>query len=146
MKILSISDVITNSSSEVFIIHGKPEFQDRINEEVPELLAKICNVLELDIDDILTTRISTETGIDDDWYYNFNKGDLIIESVSDNTIPYWLMEFIEDLYYFPKFRDMFSGYYAEDLGEVDRKRYDFNKGEMIYYKDNVRSIQREHLG
>lgn len=146
MKILSISDVITNSSSEVFIVHAKPEFQDRINEEVPELLAKLCSVLELDIDDILTTRISTETGIDDDWYYNLNKGDLIIESVSDNTIPYWLMEFIEDLYCFPKFRDMFSGYYAEDLGEVDRKRYDFNKGEMIYYKDNVKSIQREHLG
>ena len=41
---------------------------------------------------------------------------------------------------------MFSGYYAEDLGKVDRKRYDFNKGEMIYYKDNVKSIQREHLG
>ena len=61
MKILSVSDVVTNSSSEVFIIHAKPEFQEEINQEIPEFLQELCDLFEEDIDDMLYTEVSDET-------------------------------------------------------------------------------------
>ena len=64
MKILSYSDVITNSSSEVFVIHAKPEFQDEINDEIPEFLTEICKTLGYDVSDIMEFNISPEEQID----------------------------------------------------------------------------------
>jgi len=146
MKILSISDVITNSSSEVFVIHSKPEYQSIINKEVPEVINTLCKSINLDIDNILYYDIADSSYTDEDWLYNVHKNDLLIKSTDENTIPLWLMEFIESLYYFPKFRDKFSGYFADDLKEEDRKVYDFNDDEYKIVKLPVRSIQREHLG
>lgn len=149
-KILSISDVITNSSSEVFIIHAKPEFQDEINKEVPEIIKNLCEILELNINEILEFKIAEGSYIDINWDYHVAKNDLLIYSVDDNTIPYWLMEFISSLYNFPKFKEKFSGYYAKDLGEIELPYYDWN--EPDYKKRNklrkteVESIHREHLG
>ena len=60
MKILSVSDVITNSSSEVFIIHGKPEFQEEINEKIPEFLRQLCTIFDINADDIMEFAPSTE--------------------------------------------------------------------------------------
>ena len=150
MKILSVSDVITNSSSEVFIIHAKPEFQDEINQEIPEFLKEICDLFEEDIEDMMEFEVSDETYIDEGWYYYVHKNDLLIHSISDNTIPGWLMEIIEDLNYTKKFRDKFSGYYAEDLGEKDLPYYDWNhkpdEPGLKHRMENIRSIQRHHLG
>ena len=150
MKILNYSDVITNSSSEVFIIHAKPEFQDEINKEVPEIIRSLCEALELDINEILEFDIANDSYIDSEWHYHVAKNDLLIHSVSDNTIPYWLMEFIDSLYCFPKFRNKFSGYYAQDLGEVELPYYDWNepnyKKRHKLRKTEVESIHREHLG
>lgn len=150
MKILSVSDVITNSSSEVFIIHAKPEFQDEINQEIPEFLKSICDLFKEDIDYMLYTTISDETYIDEDWYYYVHKNDLLIHSNSDNTIPSWLMNIIDDLPWTKRFRDKFQGYWAEDLGEVDLPYYDWNhepdEPGLKHRKENIRSIQRCHLG
>lgn len=150
MKILSISDVITNSSSEVFIIHAKPEFQDEINQEIPEFLKEVCDIFEEDIEDMLYTEISDETYIDEEWYYYVHKNDLIIHSNSDNTIPQWLMEIIDNLPWTNKFRNKFQGYYAEDLGEIELPYYDWNhkpnEPGLKHRMKNIRSIQRHHLG
>lgn len=146
MKILSISDVITNSSSEVFIIHGKPEFQDELNEEIPEIINNLCEAVGLDIDEILYFDICDKSGIDDNWYYSFEKNDLMIHSVSDNTIPQWLMYFIEELYYFPKLRNKFFGYYAEDIGKIELPYYDWNDSKTKTRFEEIESIQRHHLG
>lgn len=150
MKILSISDVITNSSSEVFILHAKPEFQEEINEEIPEFLKEVCNLFEEDIEDMLYTEISDETYIDEEWYYYVHKNDLIIHSNSDNTIPQWLMEIIDNLPWTKKFRDKFQGYYAEDLGEIDLPYYDWNhkpdEPALKHRMTEIKSIQRHHLG
>lgn len=146
MKILSISDVITNSSSEVFIIHGKPEFQDELNEEIPELLKTLCDSIGLDINNMMYFNISNSSYIDEDWDYPVENNDLIIHSQSDNTIPLWLMEFIEYLYNFPKFQNKFFGYYAKDLGEKELPWYNWNKSKYEKRKQEIESIQRHHLG
>lgn len=150
MKIISISDVVTNSSSEVFIIHAKPEFQEEINEEIPEFLKQICDLFEEDINDMMEFEVSHETYIDEDWYYYVHKGDLLIHSTDDNSIPGWLMDVISDLNYTNKFKDKFSGYYAEDLGEKDLPYYDWNhepdEPGLKHRKTEIQSIQRHHLG
>ena len=146
MKILSVSDVITNSSSEVFIVHSKPEFQDSINEEVPELLKKICEAVEEDIEEMLCCLVSPVTGVNKDWGYYYNEKDLIIESISDNSIPGWLMDFIQEIPYLSKFRDRFYGYYAEDLGEKNIPVYDWKVNDYVLKPNRIESVQRRHLG
>lgn len=146
MKILSISDVITNSSSEVFVIHSKPEFQEQINEEIPELLKEMCDLVGLDIYDIMSFEVAEESEIDSDWQYYTAKRDLLINSCSDNSIPDWLMRFIEDLPYLPKFEDKFSGYYAEDLGKKEIPYYDWETKSYKISLQEIESIQRVHLG
>ena len=146
INILSISDVITNSSSEVFIIHGKPECQDELIEEIPELLDKLCEAVGLDINEIMDFEISDSTYDNEDWNYHVENNDLIIQSQSDNSIPSWLMDFIESLYYLPKFKDKFYGYYAKDLGEKKLRAYNWNTGEYEIVNRRIESIHREHLG
>lgn len=146
INILSISDVITNSSSEVFIIHGKPEFQDELNEEIPELLEVLCESIGLDIHEIAYFETSDSSFVDQDWHYTVEKNDLLIYSQSDNSIPLWLMEFIDCLYNFPKFQSKFSGYYAKDLDEREIPYYNWNTGIYEKRKQKTESIQRRHLG
>ena len=150
MKIISISDVITNSSSEVFIIHGKPEFQEELNEEIPEVLGKLCELFGENVNDIMEFSVSDETYIDEGWYYYVHKGDLLIHSTDDNSIPGWLMDTISDLNYTKRFRDKFSGHYAKDLGEIDLPYYDWNhkpdEPGLKHRLTEIQSIQREHLG
>ena len=146
MKILSISDVITNSSSEVFVIHAKPGFQEEINQEVPQLLNNICELLELNPEDLYTTEVAEDSYMDEDWYYYVNKNDLLIHSNGDNSIPYWLMTFIEDLYCSPKYQDKFSGYYADDIEPKNVPVYDYRKNDYVLQTKNICSIQRCHLG
>lgn len=150
MKIISISDVITNSSSEVFVIHSKPEFQNEINEEIPEFLKQICEIANENINEMMEFDVSNETYIDPDWYYYVHKGDLVIYSTSDNTIPYWIMEIIECLNNISKFKDKFSGYFAKDLGVKELPYYDWNHKDdepgLKYKEVEIKSIQRHHLG
>ena len=94
--------------------------------------------------------VSDETYINEDWYYYVHKGDLLIYSTDDNSIPGWLMDIISDLNFTKKFKDKFSGYYAEDLGEIDLPYYDWNhkpdEPALKHKMTEIQSIQRHHLG
>lgn len=151
MNILSFSDVITNSSSEVFVLHPKPEVNKSEFEcEIEVLLESLCRLAGKDPDDMYTIYSSETSYIDEDYHYNVEVGDVVIESNDDNSIPSWLMEFIGEINYMPKFKDKFSGYYAEDLGEKKMPMYKWNN-EKRQYEDiielrKIESIQRRHLG
>ena len=113
IKIQSISDIITNSSSEVFIIDtNKPEV-------IEQLIRDICEVCSWDIEEMMCFATACEDGKIDGWDIDYNAGNLIIRSVSDNTIPYSLMKLIEYLHWenIPALQDV-----------------------------NINSINRHHLG
>lgn len=92
--IQSISDIITNSSSEVFVIKGKKER----NQEIMELIINLYNLLGREIDDDLEIFVSSRDYKDyKELGYKCRKGDIIIQSTSDNSIPCAIMYFIEEL-------------------------------------------------
>lgn len=150
MKIISFSDVITNSSSEVFILHPKPEVNRKdLLHEIEEVLDTLCELTGEDPARVYCTDISDTEGINENWEYYQAEGDILIESVSDNTIPGWMKDFIEYLYSMPRFEDKFSGYYAEDLGKKSIPHYKWVSGEgdvKTYEPVDIESIQRIHLG
>lgn len=150
MKIISFSDVITNSSSEVFILHPKPEVnREDLLSEIEDILKTLCEFAGEDSEDVYYTEISDTEGINKNWEYYQAEGDIIIKSISDNTIPGWMMNFIEYLYSMPRFADKFSGYYAEDLGKKSIPHYKWISGEgsvKTYEPTDIESIQRIHLG
>lgn len=105
MNILSISDVITNSSSEVFIITADKETNDRIISKIDA----VCEAAELNYnDDIFTSYIESE---DSSYYdlYSTKKGDLVIRT-GENSMPYWLQSFIEDLQWDDSFENKIQGF------------------------------------
>lgn len=91
--IQSISDIITNSSSEVFIIDSDN------NEKIMSFLQDICEHFGYDISGIMSMRIADE----DDcvaWFdevHRYKKGDLIIDSTYDNSIPYIIYQLLDNL-------------------------------------------------
>lgn len=91
--IQSISDIITNSSSEVFIIKGQKER----NQEIMDLIIGLYKLIGRDIDCDLEMFVATEKFHDKDWEYKYKKGDIVIYSNDDNSIPYAVMVFIEEL-------------------------------------------------
>lgn len=95
MKIQSFSDIITNSSSELFIIKNPKEK----GEEITEFLQGVYELLGRDMDDDLYIEPVGAEEISEvaDYGYKTKKGDLLIWSTSDNTIPYAIMKLIENL-------------------------------------------------
>lgn len=150
MRIISFSDVITNSSSEVFVLHPKPEVnKEDLLYEIEEMLNTLCELTGEDPNEMYSIGSAGCTTINEDWWYYQEEGDIIIESISDNTIPGWMMDFIEEIYSMPKFEDKFSGYYAEDLGKKPIPHDVWISGEGSKITDEpmeVKSIQRIHLG
>ena len=108
IKIQNISDVITNSSSEIFIC--KSDNSEQTIELLEEVLTSVYENYKKaqdhagsntysyygeSLSDILTIR-TADHDYTDSWYgYNISKGDVIIESTSDNSIPIIIMDFIE---------------------------------------------------
>ena len=90
VKIQSISDIITNSSSEVFVITTDK------HAEVAKFISDICDVFGVDMDEIMEFESATENGRVG-YDLKHKKGDLIIYSTGDNTIPGAIMEIIEEL-------------------------------------------------
>lgn len=100
----SYVDLITNSSTEIFV--GK----SRCVEEVKLILQPIYETLrkagkvELPFDDAFDIRLASKEDQSNymSWkkYYDFNIqiGDLIIEGLSDNSIPFHMFEIIEALF------------------------------------------------
>lgn len=114
IKIQSFSDIITNSSSEVFVISTDK------HAEVAEFIKNVCNIFGVDMDEIMTFESATENGCIRGWDIKYKKGDLIIESTDDNSIPGTIMEIINNLYwdnYLPNIEPL-----------------------------NIKNVTREHLG
>lgn len=103
LNIQSVSDIITNSSSEVFVIKGAGKYQ----EEVEKFLHEVMRVLGWEGDPAYGFSVTEASQDFSDRYYEYGykEGDLVIESDSDNSIPYIIMEIIDDLCYIPQFKD-----------------------------------------
>ena len=97
MKIQSFSDIITNSSSELFIIHSPKENGDKITE----FLQGVYDLLGKDIDEDMYIEPVGTSEIHEvaDYGYSCKKGDLLIWSQKDNSIPSPIMDLIEGLPY-----------------------------------------------
>jgi len=91
--IQSISDIITNSSSEVFIIDSDN------NEKIMSFLQDVCEHFGYNMSDVMEMYIADKDGsvvwYDEIRYYN--KGNLIIDSVSDNSIPHLIWYLLDNL-------------------------------------------------
>ena len=88
--IQSISDIITNSSSEVFVISTNK------HAEVASFIKDICDIFGVDMDDIMEFESATKDGRVG-YDLKPKKGDLIIYSTGDNTIPWAIIHLIEEL-------------------------------------------------
>ena len=117
MKIIGYSDVITNSSSEVFVI--KP--QDGIDSE--ELLAEIDDFIQSLCDSMgyndsgLYSCVAGQNYKDSYFCnYNYSSGDILIHSNDDNSIPWKLMDIITDLDCIPKFENKIKKLSRTHLG------------------------------
>ena len=97
MNIQSFSDIITNSSSELFIIRNPKEK----GEEITKFLEGVYELLHKDIDDEMIIGPADKHDIDEAKAYGYTvkKGDMVIWSVSDNSIAYPIMDLIGGLDY-----------------------------------------------
>lgn len=91
--IQSISDIITNSSSEVFVIKGQKER----NQDIMNIIIGLYELLGRDMDEDLEMFVASEKFHDRGWGYQYKKGDIVIYSNGENSIPYAIIEFIENL-------------------------------------------------
>jgi hypothetical protein len=115
INVQNVSDVITNSSSEIFICQSdNPEQTASLIEEV------LTNVYENlkrardnagnntysyygeSLDDLMTIYVADNDYTDDGWGYSYKKGDIIIESQGDNSIPPIMMDFIYEFFAWDK--------------------------------------------
>lgn len=118
IKIQSISDLITNSSSEVFICstESNPEIT---KYEIQEFINTLMYVLGYDNDEFYTGAnviVAEGDGIIGGWDYTYKKGDILIESKDDNSIPWNIMNILEDLEYIPKFENKITNVERHHLG------------------------------
>ena len=111
INIQNVSDVITNSSSEIFIC--QTDNPEQTVEVIREVLTSVYENLQKarscaykntksywgeTLDDILTITVADRDGGDSDWGYSFKKGDILIESTEDNSIPSIIMDFIYEFF------------------------------------------------
>ena len=93
-KIQSISDIITNSSSEVFIISTDN------HEKIINFINDVCEVCGWNTDDLMYFESANRDGSVEGWSNtDYKKGDLLVYSAGDNAIPDCIMEIIKDLPY-----------------------------------------------
>lgn len=89
--IQSISDIITNSSSEVFILDTKD------HAGVAQFLSDVCKLLKIDINELVDFESVTK---DSSYYYKgpkFKKGNLVIKEKYDNALPSIITTIIQNL-------------------------------------------------
>lgn len=113
-KIQSISDIITNSSSEVFVITTDK------HAEVAKFIKDVCEVFGVDMDRIMEFDSVTTNHKDPYSGIKVSKGDLLIYSTEDNSIPGVIMDMIESLdwnSYLPNVKPLnIKRVYREHLG------------------------------
>lgn len=111
IPIQNVSDVITNSSSEIFVCKSNnPEETVALLREVLESVyenykkaRKHANGEDVPfygetIDELMTIDISDKEYTEKYWGYTVHEGDVVIESTSDNSIPEILMNFIHEFF------------------------------------------------
>ena len=91
--IQSISDIITNSSSEVFIIDSDN------NEKIMSFLQDVCEHFGYNTSEIMSMYIADEDGsvVWFDEVHRYKKGDLVIDTTYDNSIPYIIYHLLDNL-------------------------------------------------
>ena len=112
---MSISDVITNSSSEIFICQS--DNPEQTLELMREVLSSVYDNFKKardnsgsntysyygnSIDDFMTLNIAYCDGCDNNWGYTYKKGDILVESTDDNSIPSVIMDFIYEFFPYNK--------------------------------------------
>lgn len=119
IKIQSVSDIITNSSSEVFICStsGDP---NEIANEVRQFLEDLMDLTGYSGDEYYEgadVTVASHDGEIYDWgEVSYKEGDILIESVTDNSIPYGIMMILEDLEYTPRFEGKITSVTRHHLG------------------------------
>lgn len=108
--IQSISDIITNSSSEVFIIDSNK------HQLISQFLKEICELFGYDINRIMEFESATKDGKIEGWDIKYKKGNLLIHSSDENSIPSIIMTLIEELEW-----DYSERVKAMNIKEVRRK-------------------------
>ena len=89
--IQSFSDIITNSSSEVFVIESSD------HEKIKTFLADVCEVFGWDVNDLMTFESVEEDGEVEGWDSTYKAGNLLIWSNGDNSIPSVIMDVIGEM-------------------------------------------------
>ena len=99
----SIVDVITNSSTELFVIDT-----DKSVEVIKEILQEVVNLhnkaegTSYTFEDIFKEPRFNEGKVIisgwEDYYQSKYSNAIIVEGASDNSIPYWVFEFIESVF------------------------------------------------
>ena len=119
IHIQSVSDLITNSSSEVFICSVDSTNTAALRIEIQEFINTLMEVLGFEGDDYYTgatVTIADSDGEIDGWGYKYKKGDILIESYDDNSIPWSIIAVLEDLQYLPKFEGRITDVERHHLG------------------------------
>ena len=89
--IQSFSDIITNSSSEVFVIESND------HEKIKTFLADVCEVFGWDVKDLMTFESVEKDGEVEGWDSTYKAGNLLIWSNGDNSIPSVIMDVISEM-------------------------------------------------
>lgn len=119
IHIQSVSDLITNSSSEVFICSVDSVNTKALKSEIESLINTLMEALGYVDDDYYTgavVEIADKDGIIEGWGYKYKKGDILIWSNEENSIPWNIMEILEDLDCLPKFEDKVADVERHHLG------------------------------
>ena len=93
----SVIDVITNSSTELFIISTTKTIE--VVKEILQDLIDIDNKItgySRTFDDIFDEPYVQNTDdVVDGWGINIPSGSIVIYGANDNSIPFWMQEFLE---------------------------------------------------
>lgn len=119
IHIQSVSDLITNSSSEVFICQVDTNDTEKLRSEIASLINTLMETLGYEGDDYYTgatVEIADEDGEVEGFGYKYKKGDLLIWSNEENSIPWNIMDILRDLNYLPKFEDKVTDVERHHLG------------------------------
>lgn len=119
IHIQSVSDLITNSSSEVFICQVDTSDTEALKSEIESLINTLMEALGYVNDDYYTgavVEIADEDGVIEGWDYKYKKGDILIWSREENSIPWNIIDILGDLDCLPKFEDKVTDVERHHLG------------------------------
>lgn len=113
IKVQSFSDIITNSSSELFVIKNDDHrFEESAIESILKDLLDVCrnaaecsgsSYLISDLNDnlhdilhVYKANSGPDSYLKESYNVDYSPGDIIIKSDTENSIPYIIVEFIQD--------------------------------------------------